>query len=152
MNKFDKSVIFNHLNENKLMSLATYDKDPWSAVVYFLFDEEFNFYFLSPTDSLHCKNIASNPKVSLTVADSHQKASEEKVGFQMSGVASRVKNIIEVKKVILMWNKRHADTPPVTYKLMMKMWKSRFYKIVPTKIKMFNQKLWGEDGEKTWNF
>jgi len=50
----------------------------------------------------------------------------------------------EIKNVILMWNRRHLDTPPVTFKNLMKVWTSRFYKITPTKIRFFNEN-YGEE-------
>ena len=144
MDKYIKNDLLKVFEKTKLMSLATHDKDLWSATVYFLYDKDLNIYFLSPTGSLHCKNIAKNSQVSLTIADSRQKSSAKKVGVQIRGECKKITSLAEIKNVVLMWNKRHLDTPPITFKKLMKVWTSRFYKITPTKIRFFNEN-YGEE-------
>lgn len=151
MKNSEKIKILNFLAEQKLMSLATTDgKTLWSATVYFLFDHELNFYFLSSPDTRHCKNIAKNTTVSLTVADSRQLPKDLKIGLQVSGNAKRVSSIANFKKIISMWNKRFAGKTKLDYDTIMKAWKSRFYKIAPSEIQMFDQKEYGDNETKSW--
>jgi uncharacterized protein YhbP (UPF0306 family) len=150
ISKKEKNEIFEFLAKHKLMSLGTYYKLPWAASVYFLFDEEFNFYFLGSPTTLHCRNIAKNPKVSITVADSHQKASDKKKGFQARGVAKKITSILEVKNVLKAWNKRHLDTPPLNFKTFSKVWKSRLHKIELTDMQIFDENQPEESEIRNW--
>ena len=135
----EKREVLNYLSKYKLMSLGTYYRLPWAASVYFLFDENFNFYFISSPKTKHCMNIVKNPKVSITVADSGQKASENKMGFQARGEAKIITSMSELKQVIKAWNKRHIDTPPIKFSTVKKIWKSKFYKIKLTDVQMFDE-------------
>lgn len=149
MNQKDKKILLDFLKTQKLMSLATYGDKIWSAHAYYLFDDDLNIYFLSPTDAIHCKNIEKNPEVSLSIADSSIKASDNKIGFQMRGNAKKVKGALMMKKIISMWNKNHKDVPPITYNNMIRAMRSRFYKITPSYIKLFKE-ISGKEEQKTW--
>ena len=146
----DKKEILDYLAKYKLMSLGTWGETPWAASVYFLFNDDLNFYFLSSPETRHCKNIALNPKVSITVADSAQKASAKKIGFQAWGVASKVSGVIELKDIIKAWNKRHLDTPPLNYKTVSKIWKSKFYKIELSEVQLFDENQMEDKEVRNW--
>jgi uncharacterized protein YhbP (UPF0306 family) len=148
MDEQDKKYIMDYLSRYKLMSLGTYDKNPWGASVYYLYDNKFNFYFISDPATKHCKNIAQNPNVSITVADSSQKSSDKKVGFQAYGVAKTVDSVKELKNIIESWNKR--GFVPITYKLFIKVWKSRFFKIKLTEVQMFDENQSEENEVRSW--
>src|SRR3989344_1953605 len=137
LEKNDKKEIFDYLAKYKLMSLGTYFKLPWAASVYYLFDDDFNLYFVSNPKTKHCQNIAKNPKVSVTIADSTQNPKGKKIGFQARGIAKAVSSVKELKDIIKAWNKR--GFVPVTYRLFTKAWKSKFYKIKLTDIQMFDE-------------
>ncbi len=146
----EKQEILEFLKNHKLMSVGTYNKFPWAANVFYLFDEDFNLYFVSNPKTLHCMNIAKNPKVSVTVADSHQTGSSKKVGFQARGLATRVTGAKEVQGIIKAWNKRKFDNTTLTYKVFMKVWNSRFYKIKLTDIKLFDEHQAEENEDRMW--
>src|SRR3989344_5411032 len=136
LTKLEKSEISDYLGKYKLMSVGTYYKLPWAASVYYIINEDLDLYFVSDPATTHCQNIAKNPKVSVTVADSSQKPTDQKKGFQARGLATRVTSVKELKEVIKVWNKRGFVA--ITYKLITKVWKSRFYKIKLTDIQMFD--------------
>src|SRR3989339_1438347 len=144
----DKKEIVTFLGKHKLMSLGTYYKEPWAAPVYYLFDDDLNFYFVSGTKTIHAQNILKNPKVSITIADSKQDPRGKKVGFQARGIAKAVNSAEELKQIIIAWNKR--GFVPVTYKLFMKAWKSRFYKIKLTDIKIFDENKSKAEEDRMW--
>lgn len=146
----EKKEIFEFLSKHKLMSLGTYYKLPWAASVFYLFDEDFNFYFLGSPTTKHCLNISKNPKVSITVADSHQKASDKKIGFQARGVATKVNSIFEVKDVLKAWNKRHLDVPPLTFKIFSKVWKAKLHKIKLTDMQLFDESQTEDKEIRNW--
>ena len=144
----EKKELLECLSKYKLMSVGTYHRLPWAASVYYLFDEEFNLYFVSDPKTKHCLNIEKNPKVSVTVADSHQEPKGKKVGFQARGLAKKVTSVTELKDIIVTWNKR--GFVPVTYKLFKKTWKSRFYKIKLTDVQLFDENRPEESELRTW--
>lgn len=138
MIKKDKSVLNKYLEEQSLMSLATVDAEghPWAASVYFVHDDDFNFYFMSSSDSLHCQNIRVNPNVSFTIADSHQPPGGTKYGLQLSGVAKHVYSPMPMLKTLKLWNKKYVAKPAPPYKKIKV--DSPFYKISVNKMKVFD--------------
>ncbi len=144
----DKNEILNFLAKYKLVSVGTYNKLPWAANVYYLFDDEFNLYFVSNPKTKHCLNIDKNPKVSVTIADSRQNPNGKKIGFQGRGIATKVNSVKELKEIIKAWNKR--GFVHLTYKLFTKAWKSKFYKIKLTDIQMFDENQPEEQEVRSW--
>lgn len=144
----DKKEILDHLSKHRLMSVGTYNKLPWAASVYYLFDDDFNMYFVSSPKTLHCRNIEINSKVSVTVADSTQNPSGKKKGFQARGIAKKASSVKEINEIIRSWNKH--GFAPLTYKILTKAWKSRFYKIKLTDIKMFDEHQNEENEDRMW--
>lgn len=137
MNDLEKQEILKFLESRKLMSVGTYYKLPWAASVYYLFDDNFNLYFVSSPKTKHCINISKNPKVSVTIANSEQDTEGKKQGFQARGLAKKVTSVSEIKEVIKIWNKR--GFVKLGYAEFKKAWKSRFYKIKLTHVQMFDQ-------------
>ncbi len=62
---------------------------PWVAPVLFVYDNDFNIYFLSAVDALHSKNILENADVAISIFDSRQEIGVSE-GIQASGKASLV--------------------------------------------------------------
>ena len=60
------------------MVVATYGSHPWIATVYYTLDQDLNIYFLSDPNTIHCRQIAKNPKVAITIADSPQRPTSKK--------------------------------------------------------------------------
>lgn len=144
MNTKDKQGLIKYLNGQILMSLGTSDGEGnlWAASVYYLFDDDLIFYFLSSPKTIHCKNISKNKNVSGTIADSSQKLASEKVGLQFSGVCKRVTGIDQVTLVLKMWRRLGKGSEGLKTKDVLSKGSSRFYKITPKKIKYMNKKLY----------
>lgn len=139
MNENDKKYLLDYLKDQILMSLGTTDgANLWSASVYFLADKDLNIYFMSGEHTVHVKNITEDSKVSLTIADSHQKPSGEKIGFQARGICEKV-NDESWPKVLEKWNLKFSDRPASPED--MKERGSSFFKIKLSKIKFFNTNL-----------
>lgn len=76
-----------YLGKNKLMSVCTQgEKEPWCAIVFFAFDDNFNFIFASKKDTIHAKNIIKNKNVSLSIYQDWGRPWKLK-GAQIKGVA-----------------------------------------------------------------
>jgi uncharacterized protein YhbP (UPF0306 family) len=144
----NKKILLEFLNSQHLMVLATSSDKPWSAIVYYAVDKQFNFYFLSEPTTEHCKIIAKNPFVACSVYNSSQKVTDKKIGVQLSGKAEKVQGIKTLKLAVTMWNKlnpglkKFVNVKSITRNKI----HSKFYKIEPIKIKFFNEELYGEEG------
>ncbi len=141
-----KQHVREFLGKNNFMTVATYGDIPWIASVYYTFDKDLNIYFLSSETTLHCQQIAKNPKVAVAIADSHQNINKPKRGLQMYGVASQISGISKVKFALQLWKSNLGVVDPkLTYKAVMK----SMYKITPKRIKLFDQELFKvKDGEE----
>lgn len=134
------------------MTLATSVDKPWVATVYFVNDEDLNLYFVSSTQSKHCRDIAKNSKVACAIYDSRTLNSEKKVGVQLQGIASIVTSWRRIKVLIDMWNKAAPGAEDIiNFKnLKSKVVGSKMYRVKPIYIKFFNEKLFGTDGVREY--
>lgn len=140
------------LSDRYQMVIATYGEEhPWIATVYYSCDEHLNLYFLSDPKTLHCRQIAKNSKVALSIGDSPQSPAVKKKGVQIFGNAKEVLGMHKIKHAIGLWRKTLGVTNDAyTYEGMMKKAiKGRMYKVKPLKIKFFNEELWEEGSEPT---
>lgn len=60
------------LQSIRYATISTIDKTgaAWAAPVWYVFDEDHNIYWWSPTEAQHSKNIIDNPDVYITIFDS----------------------------------------------------------------------------------
>ena len=87
--KFIQKVL-KYFKGNRLMTIGTSCKDrPWSAAVFFAFDEKFNILFFSREDTRHCQNIKKNKYVSAAINQDWGKPGLVK-GLQMTGIALKI--------------------------------------------------------------
>lgn len=132
------------------MVVATSGDFPWACTVYYSTDNDLNIYFLTSPDTLHAQQIQSNPKVAVAIADSPQRPNSSKSGLQISGLCKQITGERKITHAITLWNKSLGVTDPnYSYAGMVKKAISgRMYKIVPKKIKYFNESLWEEGKER----
>ena len=152
--KKDLKPIFEFLHKNRLMALSTYNKSPWICTVYYAVDRDFNLYFVSSPNSKHCKDIEKNNKVACAVFDSHTKNSDNKAGVQFVGTASEVKGWDRTKVILKMWHRAAPGAEDIVNVKNMKdkVISSRVYRIKPKKIQFFNDKLYGDEETKMFEF
>lgn len=136
-------------DDNKQMVIATYGEHPWIATVYFSFDQDLNLYFLSDPDTIHCQHIMNNPNVAVAIAKSPQNPSSKKKGLQIFGIAEQLVEVSQIKHALDLWRSTLGVTSDkYTYEGMIKNEISgRMFKVVPKKIKFFNEEIW-DDGEE----
>lgn len=79
------------IEHNNYMIVSTSDKSgkPWAAPVFFAYDKNYTFYFLSAVDSRHAENIAENPNVAIVIFDSSTPVGQTD-GVQMDAKVSFV--------------------------------------------------------------
>jgi uncharacterized protein YhbP (UPF0306 family) len=75
------------LREGVLCSIATVARHHRAHIntAYFAFSERFDLFFLSHPGSLHCRNLADNSSVALTVFSSAQRWTDPGRGLQLFG-------------------------------------------------------------------
>lgn len=84
-------TLFVILNENVLCSMSTVTAGQRAHIntAYFCFSEELVLYFLSHPDSLHCRNLAKNSSMAVSVFSSSQKWTDPGRGIQLFGRCNR---------------------------------------------------------------
>lgn len=144
-----KELVKQFIESRFQMVIATNGEYPWIATVYYSFDEDLNLYFLSNPVTIHCNQIAKNPKVAVSISDSPQAASAKKKGIQIYGKAEQILEKDEIISALNLWRKTlNVQSESYSYEGMMKnLIDGRMYKITPKKIKFFNQEIWEEGQE-----
>jgi uncharacterized protein YhbP (UPF0306 family) len=82
-------IVFGVLEDNVLCSIATVTPEGTSHVntAFFAYSTALELFFLSHPASRHCRNLASNPSVALTVFSSEQGWTQPGRGIQLFGIA-----------------------------------------------------------------
>lgn len=94
MNDDPKELAKAILGKGHLMSLATVDDGgPWVCDVIYVFDEDWNLYWLSEITTRHSETIIKNPAVAATITISN-KSKESNEGLQISGIARKIEGDI----------------------------------------------------------
>jgi len=128
MNNFEKSVL-NFIAKHNTMSLSTVSDEglPCSASLFYV-NKGFIFYFVSGISSLHSRNIASCPLVSITINKDYSDWRLVR-GLQIRGRATEVGEVESLKVVSLYFEK---------YEFMNEVLNDgnisddvRFYKVIP---------------------
>lgn len=124
-----KQIAQKILKSNIYLSLSTCAQNkPWISPVFYHVGVGGELYFASQPTSVHCQNIAKNPKIAFAIFDSHQKEGTG-VGIQASGIAQ----ILDARSQILEALKYyHTDFFKVSASKFMGRSKYRLYKITPT--------------------
>lgn len=135
------------------MSLATGGNYLWICTLYYIIDEEINFYFISSPASKHVSEIQKNNQVAVSIAYSNQPPNTNKTGIQMQGIVEEVKGIKKLKWFFEMWKKINPSESKLTFENFNKeIIKSRVYQIKPTLIKYMNKGLFGNEVYKIYKF
>lgn len=81
------SKVHDFLKHHPMGVLSTADADghPWGSAIYYVADDEFNFYFVTRVETLKYRNIEKNPHVALTIADPESQAT-----VQVRGIVSKL--------------------------------------------------------------
>ena len=126
------------------MSLATSDAGGlWVADVIYVFDNDFNIYWMSDPEVRHSKAILNNPKVAGTITIS-SKSKESNLGLQFSGTAEKIEGArFDLATEHLL--KRGYPAPKETDNVLQG---DSWYMLKPQFIDVINEELWGYDKKK----
>ena len=131
------------LEKGHLMSLATVDDGGvWVADVVYVYDDEFNIYWMSDPDVRHSKAILKNPQTAGSITISN-KTKEKNLGIQFSGKAERLEGI-QFQLLIKHLAKRGYPAPDLSQAAKLldgDMW----YKLTPARIDLTDEEQFGFD-------
>lgn len=80
MAKHDKALKFLKLNPMAVLSTVAENGKPWGSAIYYVADEEFNFYFVTRAKTFKFQNLEKNPYAALTVADNESQTTVQAQG------------------------------------------------------------------------
>lgn len=86
---------------------------PWTTPLFYATDDEFNFYWVSPKNSVHSQNLKQNKTISVVCFDSTT-PKWTGVGVYMVGEAFELESNDEIEKGIkLIFNKLEENIPTI---------------------------------------
>ena len=139
-----RRVVDETFTNTREMVLATCIKGiPWSAVLVYGHDADFNLYWVSNEDTRHSMEIKSNPNVAATIT-MQPTGDGRDIGLQIAGQA----RILEEEEVLgaarEYFAKRGTDHMPKSLEDVNKLTEGRsWYMLKPTKIFVINEPLFG---------
>lgn len=148
----DLKVINSILDNNILMSVATFADYPWISSAYYVCDNELNFYFLSQPTTEHVAAIKKNADITWSVANSLQRPEDEKMGFYANGTATIVNDLSKIKWMFTIYNRIFPSTKKkYTFKnFELKIIASNVVCATPKRIKVFAPHIFTDGGVKVW--
>src|SRR5256714_6644685 len=86
-----RASVLRVLASNKLCSIATVARENRAHIntAFFAYSPNFELYFLSDPQSLHCRNLVSNPSMAMTIFNSSQNWDAPGRGIQLFGRGHR---------------------------------------------------------------
>lgn len=150
----DKQTVYDFLSSQRVVVIASSDKDVWISNVYYGIDEAFKLYFVSGTDAKHSQQIMKNKNVAFSVVWFDKNNHKNRKAVQGKGICRIAKSDAEVKKGIALHNKlfpEFAKRLTVDY-IKNKKNGSEIWVIEPSFIKYWNDELYGDNGTKEFSF
>lgn len=138
----------NIIKENIYATIGTCGENnlPWVSPLFVSYDDKFNFYWLSPKNSWHSKNLQENKNCSLVIFDSRS-PKWTGIGIYMLGIVAELSEKKEIERGLKLEYERLEEVTP-NYKNYVGENEYRVYKFVPTKIWVTND-IKDEDGNTT---
>ena len=142
-NKNLRDLIEEVLSEGYLISLATLDKSGvWVSDVIYIYDENFNIYWISDPEVRHSKALLENNKVAGTITVS--RPGENNLGIQFDGEAEKVDGArFDLAKKHYLKRKK---LPPKEQDDVLQ--GDSWYVLKPKTIELINEKLFGFEKKK----
>ena len=127
-----------YLQTAHIAQLATsHNNTPWICTVYIVSDDEQNIYWLSYPERRHSKEIELNRHVSMAIAI---KVDQPVIGLQIEGVASIVRDVSVVEKVMEQYVATHKGVGKGFYaKFVTGDNRHQLYKLTHSKTSLFDE-------------
>ncbi len=139
-----RKLIREILEQGHLISLGTLDDGGvWVSDVLYIFDDDFNIYWMSGSEVRHSKAILKNPQVAGTITISN-KSKEPNLCIQISGMAEKIEGERLDLATKYLLKKGHPEPKETDAVLKGRSW----YVLKPEFIDVINEKLWGYNKKK----
>ncbi len=149
----DKKHLLTYLKSERLLSLATCSDKLEISTFYYAANDAFILYFITEPQKQCAQNIQNNPQVVCVIFDSRQKVIDKKVGVQIQGNAFQITDEKEMRKAIKLWTQANPGIDVINFKSIKdNKIQGRFFKIIPTRVRFFNEELYGPEGIKVITF
>lgn len=144
-----KKHIEDCLNSTNYCSVATVDDNGvWVNPVYFAWDDQFNFFFISMIPNVrHMSNIKKDPRVSLAIYKTEQKG--DVIGVYLEGKAKILGDENERRHAHTVYYGRVGSLEQNEFAMHDPNW--HFVKITPEHIYYFDSKVFGEERQEAPN-
>ncbi|MEK7447671.1 MAG: pyridoxamine 5'-phosphate oxidase family protein [Patescibacteria group bacterium] len=137
-----EKLIREYLDKGALMQVATCrDNQPWTCNVWYSYDDDFNFYFISGNYRRHSEEIRDNEKVAVAIVQPiFTKLGQLGRGITFEGTAKEL-NILSSGKAFDNYLKKWPKATMYISKkdIRNNLTKTRFYKITPKMIVLFDE-------------
>ena len=104
LRRYVQSMKAKILSEHRYLTVSTVDNEgnPWASPVWYVTDENDNYYWWSPVTSQHSRNIENNPSVYITIFNP-QLPEGEGLGLYIKATACKLPDN-ELDKIIELYN------------------------------------------------
>ena len=151
-----KKQLLSFLQRQKFLVLATVDAEgkPWIANLYYSVNANFEFFFVSPTNTKHSQHLKNNSEVAFSTVWYNKNDLSDRKGIQAVGVCNLVTNPVKIAGYLKTHHKYFPSWKEVINlkNILGKVIESRPYVIKPKYIKYWDDKLLGEEGIEEFNF
>lgn len=141
-----KELIKGYLKTARVMQLATsVNNHPWACTVHFYSDASLNFYWSSMVDRRHSLEIEQNPKVAIAVKIVEDTPDKKYViGLSAEGVA-KLATKEEIEKIGPLYIEKLDKKQKLLDDMLSGTGPFKFYKMIPSKIVLFDVKNFPHD-------
>jgi uncharacterized protein YhbP (UPF0306 family) len=132
-----QQMVREYLSTAKVMQLATAaDGQPWVCSVYFIATDALTLYWLSYPERRHSREIALHNRVAVTVP---VKLDQPVIGIQAEGLASVVKNEVEIKYAMEKYVEKYDAGHDFYDNFIAGTNKHSMYRFIPSAVYLFDE-------------
>lgn len=134
-----EDLVNKFLDECHVMQLATVAGDqPWICTVYYVYDDEHNFYWASLPTRRHSHEIAANPKVAAAIKVKGV-ISEKVIGIQIEGGAVMLEPPLIDRSIVEKYATKFKRDEQWIDDFVSGNTEHRLYKLTPDSIVLFDE-------------
>lgn len=136
--EMDKTkLVGKHLKNARLMQLATVSSGkPWVCTLYFICDDQLNFYWLSLPTRRHSKEIEKDPNCAIAVAVNDR---QPVIGVQAQGKGEQIADMSTITKILPKYVAKYGNGKDFVKAVRAGTSQHRFYRFVPDELVLFDE-------------
>jgi uncharacterized protein YhbP (UPF0306 family) len=138
MNQTLPQLVKGYLEEQHMLQLATVMNGmPWCSTVYYIHDNDFNFYWASLPSRRHSKEIRHNPQTAIAVAIKFVNG-KQVVGVQAEGLTTELDNPKSIRQIADRYAKKFGRNTKWVEDIASSSTQHRIYKFIPAALFLFD--------------